>query len=174
MRKQHGNDPLDYDRCTTLSILPFSARDTLYFSRAHLLIVNSPHRGVRGVRNAGWCPTYISASFLQTRFRIPHYRRTLASRAEICARARVCTCDREIQKLLFLLLSVTSPRGRFIFRDRRSFRPDAHVWLSYKAPRILLPLFHILLAALRVTARFVSETPVLTSDCFLVTGSPRE
>lgn len=42
MRKQHGNDPRDYDRCTTLSISFLSLSDTLHFSRAHVLIVNSP------------------------------------------------------------------------------------------------------------------------------------
>ena len=41
MRKQHGNDPRDYDRFTTLSISFLSLRDTLHFSRAHVLIVNS-------------------------------------------------------------------------------------------------------------------------------------
>jgi len=69
MRKQHGNDPGDYDRCTTLSISFLSLRDTLHFS--HALIVNS-----------SWCkmkyePSYFYISdvdkyrFSWSRFYIP-------------------------------------------------------------------------------------------------------
>lgn len=62
MRKQHGNDPRDYDRCTTLSISFLSLRDTLHFSYVHVLTVNL-------MRDEVWAALLISRMLINAIFR---------------------------------------------------------------------------------------------------------